>query len=199
MFERARIVLDDPAARLFVWGTAFHWYCGDHFDNVQALHDAYPEKQLLFSEGCREGGPHLGSWELGERYAHSMINDLNRWTVGWIDWNLLLDRTGGPNHAENLCSAPLIANTKSGRLHYQSSYFYIGHFSRYLRPGAVRILSVSTSDHLESTAFLNTDGRIAVVVLNRGSLPVHFTLKHGELSAASVSPAHSIATYLLRE
>ena len=71
------------------------------------LYDAWPEKHLLFTEGCQEGGPHTGEWAVGERYARSIINDLNRWTVGWIDWNLLLDDTGGPNHAGNLCSAPI--------------------------------------------------------------------------------------------
>ena len=63
-----------------------------------------------------------------------MINDLNRWTVGWIDWNLLLDETGGPNHVGNFCSAPMLADTAARQLLPQSSYFYIGHFARFVRP-----------------------------------------------------------------
>ena len=102
MVERASVVYADPEAAQFVWGTGFHWYGADHFDHVQQVHDAWPDKQLLFTEGCQEGGPHTGSWELGERYARSIINDLNRWTVGWIDWNLLLDERGGPNHVRQL-------------------------------------------------------------------------------------------------
>jgi len=72
------------------------WYGEAAFDPVQQVHDAWPDKKLLFTEGCQEGGPHHGSWELGERYARSMINDLNRWTVGWIDWTLWFTRAWWP-------------------------------------------------------------------------------------------------------
>ncbi len=113
MVERARTVYSDPDAARYVWGTGFHWYGEDCFDHVQQVHDAWPDKQLLFTEGCQEGGPHHGSWDLGERYARSMINDLNRWTVGWIDWNLLLDGQGGPNHVGNFCSAPIHTDASS--------------------------------------------------------------------------------------
>ena len=82
--------------------------CISDFDKVQKVHEKFPDKQLIFTEGCQEGGPHIGSWKLGERYANSIINDLNRWTVGWLDWNLILDESGGPNHVGNLCSAPII-------------------------------------------------------------------------------------------
>ncbi len=115
-----------PPRPPYVWGAGFHWYGEDHFEQVQLTHDAWPDKQLLFTEGCQEGGPHTGSWALGERYARSMINDLNRWTVGWIDWNLLLDDSGGPNHVGNLCSAPILADRASGELRHQSSYWYLG-------------------------------------------------------------------------
>src|SRR6266487_2452094 len=194
--DHAKVIYDDPAAAHYVWGTAFHWYVGDWFDNVQRLHDAYPEKQLLFTEGCQEGGPHLGEWYLGERYARSMINDLNHWTIGWIDWNMVLDETGGPNHAGNYCSAPIMVDTKSGEILYQSSYYYIGHFSRYIRPGANRILCTSDSDALETTAFLNPDGQIAVIVLNRTSQTLPFVLRFEDLSAFTESLPNSIATFL---
>jgi glucosylceramidase len=197
MFERAKVILDDPDAARYVWGTAFHWYVGDHFDNVQWTHDAFPDKKLLFTEGCQEGGPHLGEWQVGERYAHSMINDLNRWTVGWIDWNLLLDETGGPNHVGNFCSAPIIADTRTGELLFQSSYFYIGHFARFVRPGARRILCAASHDALEAVAFLNPDGTIAVIVLNRSDETLPSALKLDAVAVATESLPHSIATYLL--
>jgi glucosylceramidase len=196
MLTHARVIYDDPAAAQYVWGTAFHWYVGDWFENVQKLHDAYPEKKLLFTEGCQEGGPHLGEWGLGERYARSMINDLNRWTVGWIDWNLLLDETGGPNHAGNFCSAPIMIDTQSCEILYQSSYYYIGHFSRYIRPGARRIGCVSDAEALETTACLNPDGQIAVIVLNRTSQIIRYVLRFEGLSTALQSPANSITTLL---
>jgi glucosylceramidase len=196
MFERAKAVYDDPAAAKFVWGTAFHWYCGDNFDNVQAVHDAWPDKKLLFSEGCQEGGPHLGSWDVGERYGRSIINDLNRWTAGWVDWNLLLDMQGGPNHVGNYCSAPILADTETGKIRFQSSYYYLGHFSRFIRRGARRLLCCSTLDNLEVTAFENPDATIAVVVMNRFSKELPFVLKYAGKTVDATSPAHSITTYI---
>jgi glucosylceramidase len=195
LYERAKIVYDDPDAAKFVWGAGFHWYVDDSFDNVRRVHDAYPDKQLLFTEGCQEGGPHLGEWGLGERYAHSMINDLNRWTVGWIDWNMVLNEKGGPNHVENYCSAPIIAETNTDMLHFQSSYYYLGHFSRFIRPGARRINCAPMRDALECTAFLNDDGQIAVVVLNRTENSIQFALRYNAEAVATAIPGRSIQTY----
>jgi glucosylceramidase len=195
LYERARLVYDDPKASQYVWGAAFHWYVGDHFENVQLTHEAYPDKQLLFSEGSQEGGPHHDVWEVGERYGQSMIQDLNHWTTGWIDWNLLLNQRGGPNHAGNYCSAPLMADPGKGSLYYHSSYYYIGHISRFIRPGAQRIISVSTLDELDTTAFLNMDGQIALVVMNRSDRVCEFSIRFNDHSALTTSPAHSISTF----
>lgn len=195
MVERASVIYGDPAAAQYVWGTGFHWYMEDHFDHVQLVHDAWPDKQLLFTEGCQEGGPHWGRWELAERYARSMINDLNRWTVGWIDWNLLLDEQGGPNHVGNFCSAPFLAVPAEDGLHAQSSYAALGHFARYALPGARRVLCAATREALECTAFLNPDGSLAVVVLNRSDHDIAFSLAIDGVPHAADLPAHAIATY----
>jgi glucosylceramidase len=197
MVERASVVYADPAAAKFVWGTGFHWYGENHFDHVQQVHDAWPDKQLLFTEGCQEGGPHLGEWELGERYACSIINDLNRWTVGWIDWNLVLNERGGPNHVGNLCSAPILIDTARDGLLHQSSYYYLGHFSRFIQPGARRVLCAATRQDLETTAFVNPDASIAVVAMNRTEQTIAFKLSAAGQYATTELPARSIATYLV--
>ena len=196
MVERANTVFSDPDAAGYVWGTGFHWYGEDHFDHVQQVHDAWPDKQLLFTEGCQEGGPHLGSWALGERYARSIINDLNRWTVGWIDWNLLLDETGGPNHVGNLCSAPVMAHRDRGTLMHQSSYWYLGHFARFMQPGAQRVLCASARQDLEATAFINPDGSCATVVMNRSERSLPFRLVVDGQTFETQLPARAIATWL---
>ncbi len=197
MVERASMVYADPEAAKYVWGTGFHWYGEDHFDQVQLTHDAWPDKHLLFTEGCQEGGPHTGSWALGERYARSMINDLNRWTVGWIDWNLLLDDTGGPNHVGNLCSATILADTANDALLHQSSYFYIGHFARFVKPGAQRVLCAASRQDLEASAFVNPDGGTVAVVMNRTEAPIRFALRCGAQRSVTELPPRSIATYLM--
>jgi glucosylceramidase len=197
MFDWVKPVLDDPDAAKYVWGTAFHWYVADKFDNVQLVHDAYPDKNLLFTEGCQEGGPHEGEWATGERYARSMVSDLNHWTVGWVDWNLLLDEQGGPNHVGNFCNAPILADTRTGEVFYQSGYYYIGHFSRFIRPGAQRILCATSHDSLQATAFVNPEGDIAVVVLNTSDKQITFTLKNDGKFADSEALPHSITTYVM--
>ena len=196
MVQRASVVYSDPEAARYVWGTGFHWYGENHFEHVQLVHDAWPDKQLLFTEGCQEGGPHHGSWDLGERYARSMINDLNRWTVGWIDWNLLLDETGGPNHVGNLCSAPILAEPARDALLHQSSYFYIGHFARCIKPGAQRVLCAATRQALEATAFVNPDGSLAVVAMNRTEQALPFALHVDGQAMQAELPPRSIASYL---
>ena len=196
MVERARTVYSDPDAARYVWGTGFHWYGEDCFDHVQQVHDAWPDKQLLFTEGCQEGGPHHGSWDLGERYARSMINDLNRWTVGWIDWNLLLDDQGGPNHVGNFCSAPILADATSDEFSLQSSYFYIGHFARFVKPGAQRVLCTTSRQDLEAASFVNPDGSVATVVMNRTEQPLRFALRVAGGRTVAELPPRSIATCL---
>lgn len=196
MVERAATVYRDPAAARYVWGTGFHWYGEDRFDNVQLLHDAWPEKKLLFTEGCQEGGPHTGSWDLGERYARSIINDMNRWTTGWIDWNLLLNEQGGPNHVGNFCSAPILVDRGPGTLLRQSSYYYLGHFARFVQPGARRVLCASTLGELEASAFRNPDGTDAIVVLNRTERAIRFALHNGAERTVAELPARSIATVI---
>jgi glucosylceramidase len=194
MVERASVVYGDPDAAQYVWGTGFHWYGADHFDHVQLVHDAWPGKALLFTEGCQEGGPHIGAWEVGERYACSIINDLNRWTVGWIDWNLLLDERGGPNHAGNFCSAPILADRAQGSLMHQSAYWVLGHFSRFIRPGAQRVLCASSRADIEATAFRDPDGDVAAVALNRHAHHVGMRLSVDGAAWAIDLPPHSIST-----
>ncbi len=196
LVQRASTVYSDPEAAKYVWGAGFHWYGEPHFEQVQLTHDAWPDKQLLFTEGCQEGGPHTGSWDLGERYAHNIINDLNRWTVGWIDWNLVLDDTGGPNHVGNLCSAPILIDTAHDALLHQSSFYYLGHFSRFIKPGARRVLCAASRQDLECTAFVNPDGSVAVVVMNRTEAAIRFALRCDGVETTTELPPRSIASYL---
>lgn len=197
MFRRASVVLNDPDAAKYVWGTGFHWYGEDCFENVQRVHDAFPDKHLIFTEGCQEGGPHIGSWKTGERYARSIINDLNRWTVAWVDWNILLDTTGGFNHVGNLCSAPVLADHENDELLYQSSYYYIGHFSRFIKSGAQRIHFEANDPLLEMTVFENPDGQIVIVCMNRNEEEKTINIKCKKNKFSSILDSRSISTFVL--
>jgi len=200
MYQRAKTVYDDPDASKYVWGMGFHWYVGNHFDNVRLVHDGYPDKKLVFTEGTPASydEKRLGDWQWGEQYAESIIMDINNWASGWVDWNILVDEKGGPNHVGNFCIAPLIGNTKTGEIVYMNSYYYIGHFSRFVVPGARRIVSSSNDDRLLSTAFINPDGTIIVVLMNQTDRDIEFKTWLEGKAVQSKSPAHSILTMLIR-
>jgi glucosylceramidase len=196
MPQWASVILDDPDAAKYVWGVGYHWYVEDNFENVQRVAEAYPNTHLLFTEGCN--GPFdmskIHDWNWGELYARSMINDFNNGAEGWTDWNVLLDEKGGPNHVQNYCFAPIHADTKTGELIYMNAYYYIGHFSKFIRPGAKRISSASTTAKLQTAAFVNTDGSTVVEILNDTDLAEPYTLWLGDKSGQATSPAHSIMT-----
>ncbi len=196
VYQRARVALSDRAAARYIWGTGFHWYSGDQFENLERLHQAFPRKHLLFTEGCWEGGVNLGRWDRGERYAHHIIGDLNHWTEGWLDWNLALDQHGGPNHVGNWCDAPIIVDTGQRTWTRQSSYWYIGHFSRYMLPGARRLFSTQAGNGLESVAARNPDGSLVIVVCNRGDQSLCAALRVDGTWAELTVPAHAIQTLI---
>ncbi|QMS84427.1 glycoside hydrolase family 30 protein [Candidatus Xianfuyuplasma coldseepsis] len=194
MVERASIVLEDEDAAKYVWGTGFHWYGSEAFENVGKVHELFPDKGLLFTEGCQEEGVHWDTFETGERYARNMIGDFNNFCQGYIDWNLFLDNTGGPNHVNNLCDSPIIVDVFPEQLVHQSSYYYIGHFSKYIRPDAVRIGCNNTHPKLQVTAFKNVDGTIAAVILNETDKKITTALQlHDETIDIAMEP-HSIIT-----
>ena len=199
MYQYASTILDDPQAAQYVWGVGYHWYVNDSFENVKLVKEAYPNTHLLFTEGCVApfDANKLGDWQWGETYATSMIHDFNSGAEGWTDWNVLLDEKGGPNHVQNYCFAPIHADTKTGELTYMNSYYYIGHFSKFIRPGAKRIISSSSTDNLLTTAFINEDGSIAVIVLNLSDKPDNFHLWMNGKAADNTSPPHSIITFLI--
>lgn len=201
LYQRASTILTDPQAAQYVWGIGFHWYepwsgGAPMFDNVKLVHEAFPGKNLIFTEGCKEAFDihKVNDWRLGELYGRSMINDFNNGTVGWTDWNILLDETGGPNHVNNLCFAPLHGDTRTGRLIYTNAFYYIGHFSKFIRPGAKRIVSSPSRSALLSTAFINRDGRVSVVVMNQSDQKITYYLWIEGRAAEVNSLPHSIQT-----
>jgi glucosylceramidase len=193
VYQRAEAAYGDPATSKYIWGTAFHWYVGDHHDNVRQLHDAYPEKALLYTEGGIGG-----SWEAASRLARNVILDLNNWTVGWAVWNLLLDSEGGPRHAGGLMGGSIVnADLGTGQLSFNPPHYAFGHFTRFIRPGARRIVCTSSSDAFLATAFRNPDGKLAVVLTNLTDHDQIFQLWVKGRAVKSSSPARGILTIVI--
>jgi glucosylceramidase len=198
--RRAKTVYDDPEAEKYVWGMGFHWYTGDHFDNVRQVADAYPDKKLLFTEGCVYpfNLDSINEWHWGETYGKSIIMDLNNGASGWVDWNIILDETGGPNHVNNYCFAPVIANTKTGEVHYMNSFYFLGHFSKFIRPRAKRIACTSNEDALIATSFKNEDKSVVTVVQNLSSVSEKTDIWVNGKSVSVEIPAHLIISVVLK-
>ena len=114
----------------------------------------------MATEACNCGTPVTGlsGWSRAESYVHDILGDLNAWSRGWTDWNILLDQQGGPNHVGNYCDAPMIANLSASppTLLYQMTYYAMGTFSRFLPEGSIRIGLQFTAGNsaLEWSAFL---------------------------------------------
>ncbi len=196
MLERAKAVLSDPIAYQYVHGTAFHWYDPEMFDEVRKTHEAFPEKHLLFSEGCQENGPHFDDYSVGERYGRNILNDLRNYNEGYIDWNLFLDDTGGPNHVNNLCSSPIMFKIFHEETIYNPSYYYVGQFSKYIRPGAIQLKSWGDNG-ISFIAFENRDRSLAIVVMNEEEKDFNVCLNIKNKSVSFEVKSHSINTLLI--
>ncbi len=202
MYERARVILSDPEAAKYVWGIGYHWYVQDCYENVALVRDSFPDTHLMFTEGCHYFFD-SDKWLNGEKYALAVINDLNRGCEGWCDWNVLLDQNGGPNHVRNFCAAPVHADTTTGELTYTPSYYYLGHFSKFIRPGYERIACSSTSDGVLATAYITPKGasesKIVVVTLNKGDAEHIVRIAIEDREIVSIMPPHSIATAVVQD
>jgi glucosylceramidase len=199
--QRALAIFSDSAAARYAWGIGFHWYEDwsggvQMYDNVALVHRLYPDKHLIFTEGTPANfdSTAYGRWSLGEAYGRSMIHDFNSGAAGWTDWNILLDEKGGPNHVENYCFAPIHGDTRTGALIYTNSYYYIGHFSKFIRPGAKRVVVAPSRSMLLATGFVNPDGHVAVVVMNPTDRKGQYHLRVGAAAVTVQTRPHSIQT-----
>ena len=134
----------------------------------------------------------------GEIYAHDIIGDLNAGTNGYIDWNILLDSKGGPNHKKNYCNSPILLNNEGTDFVKTSAYYYIGHFSKFIKPGAKRIAFSKYTDNLEVTSFKNLDNSIIIVALNKKWFKIDYNISINNRLIKDSIPANSIITYIVK-
>ena len=195
--ERAKTVLANDVSKKYFSGIAVHWYSGDHFEQLEMFNKMFPDKDIVFSEGCYEYS--LGESDtvkIGEKYAHDMIGNFNNYCNIFCDWNLVLDEKGGPNHVGNFCDAPIMVDTKNDKVYIHDSYYYIGHMSKYVQKGAKRIGSSKWTSDLETVSFKNPDGSVVTVVLNMTNKEVSFAISINEQIVEVKSEARSISTYI---
>lgn len=197
LISRAIETMAVPGAEEAVDGFAVHWYTGDHFQAVQYAKELWRNKDVWFTEGCVEYSRFDGMspLEKAEMYAHDILGNLNAGISGSIDWNLLLDAKGGPNHVGNFCEAPVMLTEEECTFEVKTEYYYIGHFSRYIQSGAVCLGVSSYTSKVEAVAFQNPDGSLVAVLLNRTEHDQEINLTdNGSDGYRFLLGAHSIAT-----
>jgi len=177
----------------------------DYFpEDLQYAHNKAPNKYLIETEGCvdsevpkwqddawywsKEATDWGWDWAPDDqkhlhpkyapvyRYARDIIGCLNNWVDGWVDWNMLLDKQGGPNWFENWCVAPILVDPDKDEVYFTPIYYTMAHFSKFIRPKAKVIDVTQTDKDLMVTAAKNPDGTIAVVVLNQSTESKNFKL-----------------------
>jgi glucosylceramidase len=184
---------------------------------LQYAHQKAPDKYLIQTEACVDA--EVPKWQNDEwywskeatdwgwdwapadqkewhpkyvpvyRYARDIIGCLNNWVDGWVDWNMVLNRQGGPNWFENWCVAPVIVDEEADEVYFTPIYYTLAHFSKYIRPGASVVDATSSDPELQVTAAKNPDGTIAVIILNETTTEKSFSLKlSGSEKAVSISP-----------
>jgi glucosylceramidase len=190
--DRVRGVMNDANAAKYVWGVAYHKYAGDQYPNMDIVHNEFPNAWMVGTEcSIRDTGTDA------ERMAHEIIGDLNHWSTGYLAWNLSTDYVGGPYHDRSGgCPGPIVVDRATDGAKYLRHYYYMTHFSRYLRPGAVRIGCSFSGTNLETCAFKNQNGTIVVTVLNRTNSAVNFKIKQGTQIVKPTIPAYSLMNFV---
>lgn len=195
VYERALASIDE-STRNEIAGMAFHWYTGDHFEALDLVRRRFPDKQLVYSEGCVEFSRFESNNQIrhGRMYAHEYIGNLKHGASTLIDWNLYLDEIGGPNHVQNYCAAPVMCNLKTGEIMPQLSYHYIKVLGQAIQPGAVRLETSAYTDQLDTVAFRNPDGSCALILLNKGEQALEINLRFGHDCTACTVEGNAIAS-----
>lgn len=193
-FEWAQQIIDEDTDKMIA-GVAFHWYSGDHFEALRMIRENFPNKKLLLSEACIEYSKFKADDYLknAQKYGHDMIGNLNEGMNTFLDWNLILDEKGGPNHVENYCDAPYLFDTKKRELAESNILGYLWHFSHFIEPGSVRIGFSRYTDKLEITAF-RKENKMIVVMLNQTKETIPAYIRIGEECVKIMAEPESISS-----
>ena len=166
-------ILDDAGAAQYVDAIGVHWY--RDLDAPASLlsdtHALHPNVPLIATEAC-EGTMdskkvRFGTWTRADTYANDIIDDLNNWVTGWVDWNIALDTTGGPNWVNNQADSPILVDAAAERFYKQPMYYALGHFSRLLPHGTAVVALDAPSESVKGVVGLREDGQTVVTLLNR--------------------------------
>ncbi|CAG2115983.1 unnamed protein product, partial [Medioppia subpectinata] len=191
----------DPVASKYTAGTAVHWYGHDPKEQLDAPHNQHPDKWMLATEACVEGGVKLGDWNTANLYATDILGDLLHHVIGWVDWNMVLDTQGGPNWTNNFVDAPLIINPQLKEYYRQPSYYAMAHFSKFLAPGSVRVdtpIVTQSNNKALVGGFRRSDGSTVVIAVNTENIEIDFIVEDSKAAGKLVQKIapRSVQTYV---
>jgi glucosylceramidase len=196
----AESLLDSPAAR-WLAGTAFHCYSGDP-DSQSDLHDAHPDKDIYFTEcsGIESSNPATTFPDTLHWHTRFLtVGAVRNWAKTVITWNLALDPEGDPHNGGcDTCTGVVTIDPATGRATRTADYYVLGHVTRFVKPGAVRIGS-TVADTIWDVAFRNPDGSLALLVVNDdwGTGSKRFNVRLGRRAFSYELPAGAVATFVL--
>ena len=207
----AEVVLDSAySAAKYVSGIGVHWY-EDQFIPPSALDRTYEKFGrnyfMLNTEACvqdlidKKKSVALGSWYHAERYFRDIMQDLTHKMSGWIDWNLALDMSGGPNWVNNFADSPIIVNAEKDEFYKQPMFYAMGHFSKFLVTGSKMVEIHNPIEGIDMLAFLRPDNSVAVVVGNYDDVEKSFTVhdpKAGYLNSKVLPKSFTTFTWSRR-
>lgn len=182
--EKFPLAMMDPDVAKNINSFTVHGYDWDKFSTLSDLHDKYPDIPIWMTEVCYvtgtlfpPGGPAKSpvlSFDDGEFWGNMIMNDMKNHVSGWIYWNMILDENGGPwlistEHGDpdpNQQHPAVVINRKTGEVIYTGLYYYLAHFSKFVRPGAFRINATGGTSTLNIAGFQNQDGSVVLNVVN---------------------------------
>ena len=186
-------IMNDPAAKAFVDGSAFHLYAGG-VGALSGVHAAHPDKNLYFTEQWTGANGNF-SGDLLWHTNNVIIGTMRNWSKVALEWNLANDPTYGP-HTPGGCNECKGAVTIDGSVYTRNvSYYIVAHASKFVVPGSVRI-STSDVNGISQVAFKRPDGKKVMIALNEGNSAATFSILYKGQTAVMTLPAQSVATYI---
>ena len=188
-------ILKDPVASKYVDGTAFHLYGGDT-SAFSRVHDLYPNKNLYLTEQSVTERPNATTIGIAEPVDRVLIGATRNWSRNVLLWNLAADPKAGPHTNNGGCTGCFGAITLDGdKAKFNVAYYAVAHFSKFVRPGSVRIGSTEL-DQLYTVAFLTPDGKTVLVAANTGNFAKNFQICYHGRNLKATLPSESVGTYV---
>ena len=210
VYDRSKKIFSSEAVKSRVWAVGHHWYSGDHFEGLRLVHEQFG-KVLISTENC--GSINRDLFTLAEIYGKELFGDLGNFTSAFCDWNLMLSDNGGPFHNRSEktvstsgtvfedkslgCAAPILYSSEKRELIFTPTYYYIGHFSKYVDRGAKRIATTKFSESIYAIAFKNPSGEIILVVMNVRDDDAPTVIRHNDVCTEIMMKPHSIMTVII--